>query len=135
MHVLSHFPLSKVMSPVTGRVIGTSEVRVVKSKEVITGLSVKVITGIGLAVTQEVNSNSNGNGNNGVVAASSSVNIFSVETTLTDKLNSKYQVRILSTVHSTLYKVHCTVYKVHCTQCSTLLEWCIHSMDIVIKVL
>ena len=133
MHVLSHFPLSKVMSPVTGRVIGTSEVRVVKSKEVITGLRVKVITGIGLAVTQEVNSN--GNGNNGVVAASSSVNIFSVETTLTDKLNSKYQVRILSTVHSTLYKVHCTVYKVHCTQCSTLLEWCIHSMDIVIKVL
>ena len=135
MHMLSHFPLSKVMSPVTGRVIGTSEVRVVKSKEVITGLRVKVITGIGLAVTQEVNSNGNGNGNNGVVAASSSVNIFSVETTLTDKLNSKYQVRILSTVHSTLYKVHCTVYKVHCTQCSTLLEWCIHSMDIVIKVL
>ena len=111
MHVLSHFPLSKVMSPVTGRVIGTSEVRVVKSKEVITGLRVKVITGIGLAVTQEVNSN--GNGNNGVVAASSSVNIFSVETTLTDKLNSKYQVRILSTVHST---VHCTKYTVQCTK-------------------
>jgi hypothetical protein len=75
------------MSPVTGRVIGTSEVRVVKSKEVITGLRVRVITGIGLAVTQEVNSNSNTN--NAVAAA---VSIFNVETTLTDKLIAKYQV-------------------------------------------
>ncbi len=72
------------MSPVTGRVIGTSEVRVVKSKEAVTGLRVKVITGIGLAVTQEVT--------NSAVTASSSVNIFSVETTLNDKLNAKYQV-------------------------------------------
>ncbi len=71
------------MSPVTGRVIGTSEVRVVKSKEAVTGLRVKVITGIGLAVTQEVTA---------AVTASSSVNIFSVETTLNDKLNAKYQV-------------------------------------------
>jgi hypothetical protein len=69
------------MSPVTGRVIGTSEVRVVKSKEVVTGLRVKVITGIGLAVSQEA------------ATASSSVNIFNVETTLADKLTSKYQVR------------------------------------------
>jgi hypothetical protein len=77
------------MSPVTGRVIGTSEVRVVKSKEAVTGLRVKVITGIGLAVTQEV----------AAVTASSSVNIFSVETTLNDKLNAKYQVsRIMSIV-------------------------------------
>ncbi len=72
----------QVMSPVTGRVIGTSEVRVVKSTEAVTGLRVKVITGIGLAVTQEV----------AAVTASSSVNIFSVETTLNDKLNAKYQV-------------------------------------------
>jgi hypothetical protein len=72
------------MSPVTGRVIGTSEVRVVKSKEAVTGLRVKVITGIGLAVTQEVAAVA--------VTASSSVNIFSVETTLNDKLNAKYQV-------------------------------------------
>jgi hypothetical protein len=73
------------MSPVTGRVIGTSEVRVVKSKEAVTGLRVKVITGIGLAVTQEVTATA-------AVTASSSVNIFSVETTLNDKLNAKYQV-------------------------------------------
>jgi hypothetical protein len=72
------------MSPVTGRVIGTSEVRVVKSKEAVTGLRVRVITGIGLAVTQEVTATA--------VTASSSVNIFSVETTLNDKLNAKYQV-------------------------------------------
>ena len=72
------------MSPVTGRVIGTSEVRVVKSKEAITGLRVKVITGIGLAVTQEVTAST--------ASSASSVNIFNVETTLTDKLNSKYQV-------------------------------------------
>ncbi len=74
------------MSPVTGRVIGTSEVRVVKSKEAVTGLRVKVITGIGLAVTQEVTATA------ATVTASSSVNIFSVETTLNDKLNAKYQV-------------------------------------------
>jgi hypothetical protein len=75
------------MSPVTGRVIGTSEVRVVKSKEAVTGLRVKVITGIGLAVTQELAAAA-------TVTASSSVNIFSVETTLNDKLNAKYQVSI-----------------------------------------
>ncbi len=78
------------MSPVTGRVIGTSEVRVVKSKEAVTGLRVKVITGIGLAVTQEVAATA--------VTASSSVNIFSVETTLNDKLNAKYQVSRIGSV-------------------------------------
>jgi hypothetical protein len=76
------------MSPVTGRVIGTSEVRVVKSKEAVTGLRVKVITGIGLAVTQEVTA----------VTASSSVSIFSVETTLNDKLNAKYQVSTIGSI-------------------------------------
>jgi hypothetical protein len=78
------------MSPVTGRVIGTSEVRVVKSKEAVTGLRVKVITGIGLAVTQEVTT--------AAVTASSSVNIFSAETTLNDKLNAKYQVSRIGSV-------------------------------------
>jgi hypothetical protein len=76
------------MSPVTGRVIGTSEVRVVKSKETVTGLRVKVITGIGLAVTQEVTA----------VTASSSVSIFGVETTLNDKLNAKYQVSRIGSI-------------------------------------
>jgi len=79
------------MSPVTGRVIGTSEVRVVKSKETITGLRVKVITGIGLAVTQEVTAAAAAAAAS-TASSASSVNIFNVETTLTDKLNSKYQV-------------------------------------------
>jgi Transmembrane protein family 132 len=89
----------QVMSPVTGRVIGTSEVRVVKSKEAITGLRVRVITGIGLAVTQEVGSSSSSHNNNNAAvgaASASSVNIFNVETTLADKLNAKYQVSRIS---------------------------------------
>ena len=49
------FYFSQVISPVTGRVIGSSELRVVRSKERVAGLRVRLVTGLNLAVTPHTN--------------------------------------------------------------------------------
>ena len=73
----------QVLSPITGHVLGSTEVRVVKSKETITDLKVRVVSGISLVVQPD--------------AASGGLhhqqqNQFVLKTILSEKLSTKYQV-------------------------------------------
>ena len=67
----------QVVSPLTGHVLGSTEVRVVKQRESVRGLKVRVVSGISLAVRP------------GVTADGTLV----LSTTLGERLTSKYQVQ------------------------------------------
>ena len=67
----------QVVSPLTGHVLGSTEVRVVKQRESVRGLKVRVVSGISLAVRPGVNAD-------GTLVLS---------TTLGERLTSKYQVQ------------------------------------------
>ena len=67
----------QVVSPLTGHVLGSTEVRVVKQRESVRGLKVRVVSGISLAVRPGVNAD-------GTLVLS---------TTLGERLTSKYQVK------------------------------------------
>ena len=67
-----------MVSPVSGRVIGSSEVRVVRSKEKISGLRVRSVTGVNLALEQETNPT-----------------LYTVHTHVQESLMAKYQVTVL----------------------------------------
>ena len=67
----------QVVSPLTGHVLGSTEVRVVKQRESVRGLKVRVVSGIALAVRPGVNAD-------GTLVLS---------TTLGERLTSKYQVK------------------------------------------
>ena len=67
----------QVVSPLTGHVLGSTEVRVVKQRESVRGLKVRVVSGIALAVRPGVNAD-------GTLVLS---------TTLGERLTSKYQVQ------------------------------------------
>lgn len=64
------------MSPVTGRVLGAQEIRVVNEKVSITSMKVQVISGVQLSLYPD----------------SDSDNEFVAETIITSKLSAKYQV-------------------------------------------
>lgn len=66
----------QVVSPLTGRVIGSKEIRVVNDKVSITKLLVNVVSGLQL----------------NVVPDSSGENIYIAETSITRKLSAQYQV-------------------------------------------
>lgn len=69
----------QILSPITGRVIGATELRVGKDKETITGLKVEVVTGLQLSIKP------NYDVRNGFVA----------ETTITRHLTAQYQEGLL----------------------------------------
>ena len=66
----------QVVSPLTGHVLGSTEVRVVKQRESVRGLRVRVVSGISLAIRPGANAD-------GTLVLS---------TTLGERLTSKYQV-------------------------------------------
>ena len=66
----------QVVSPLTGQVLGSTEVRVVKQRESVRGLRVRVVSGISLAIRPGANAD-------GTLVLS---------TTLGEQLTSKYQV-------------------------------------------
>lgn len=66
----------QVLSPITGRVIGAKEVRVVNDKVSITRLQVKVVSGLQLSIVPD-NAVENG---------------YIAETSVTRKLTAQYQV-------------------------------------------
>ncbi len=72
----------QVLSPLTGQVIGSSEVRVVKSKVSITDMEVRVVTGISLRVREDEES----------AAGGRQRKIYVAETTHSEALMAKYQV-------------------------------------------
>ena len=65
-----------MLSPITGHVLGSSEVKVVKNKETITDLKVRVVSGISLVVQPDAGLQ----------------NQFILQTILSEKLSTKYQV-------------------------------------------
>jgi len=69
---------SQVVSPVTGRVLGAKEIRVLNEKVSITSMKVQVISGVQLSLFPDTDSD----------------NEFIAETTITSKLSAKYQVRL-----------------------------------------
>jgi hypothetical protein len=66
----------QVVSPVTGRVLGTKEIRVLNERISISSMKVQVISGVQLSLFPD----------------SDSDNQFVAETTMTSKLSAKYQV-------------------------------------------
>lgn len=70
------FLLFQVVSPVTGRVLGTKEIRVLNERVSISGMKVQVISGVQLSLFPDTDSD----------------NQFVAETTMTSKLSAKYQV-------------------------------------------
>lgn len=68
--------LFQVLSPITGRVIGAKEVRVVNDKVNITRLQVRVVSGLQLSIVPD-NAVENG---------------YIAETSVTRKLTAQYQV-------------------------------------------
>lgn len=80
----------KVLSPITGRVIGAKEVRVGNDKVWITKLVVQVVSGLQLNISPDTSTE------NGYVA----------ETSVTRKLTAQYQVIPICThlfIHDTLH--------------------------------
>lgn len=67
----------QVLSPITGRVIGAKEVRVVNDKVSITRLQVRVVSGLQLSIVPD-NAVENG---------------YIAETSVTRKLTAQYQVQ------------------------------------------
>lgn len=67
---------TQVVSPVTGRVLGTREVRVVNEKVSLLAMKVQVISGVQLSLFPDTDSD----------------NEFVAETAITSKLSAKYQV-------------------------------------------
>ncbi len=63
----------------TGRVLGTKEIRVLNERVSISGMKVQIISGVQLSLFPDTDSDSQ----------------FLAETTMTSKLSAKYQVRIL----------------------------------------
>lgn len=67
------------MSPVTGRVLGTKEIRVLNERVSIASMKVQVISGVQLSLFPDTDSD----------------NQFVAETTMSSKLSAKYQVRVV----------------------------------------
>lgn len=72
-----------MLSPITGHVLGSSEVKVVKNKETITELKVRVVSGISLVVQPDAGLQ----------------NQFILQTILSEKLSTKYQVSNSAACH------------------------------------
>lgn len=69
----------EITSPITGHVIGMSDVKVLKNKESIVGLNVRIISGINVNVHPNANQ----------------VNKYTLQTYYTNKLTAKYQEGLL----------------------------------------
>jgi len=73
----------QVLSPITGHVLGSSEVKVLKNKETVSKLRVRVISGMDLQLKTLHSDNGR------------SENIYLLRTVLSEKLTSKYQEGLL----------------------------------------
>jgi hypothetical protein len=71
----------QVLSPLTGQILGMSEVLVLKQKESVTEMRVRVLTGLGIRIGEDE------------AEKGRQRKVYNVETTYSKKLSAKYQVR------------------------------------------